>query len=149
MSGMTSCNCELQNINARAPQQTGAFGATSPPTWEHRHAAVGEARSKLRPRRQGGSKIEERDGDRSLCRDNQGCGGSISSGDDNESSTNAKEVANARPYQRNRSAASAADACRERERMRKTERLKERENNREKEASRSLTMSESHEAGEE
>ena len=51
---------------------------------------------------------------------------SISSGDDNESSTNAKEVANARPYQRNRSAASAADACRERERMRKTERLKER-----------------------
>ncbi len=48
MSGMTSCNCELQNINARAQRQTGAFGATSPPTWEHRHAAVGEARSKLR-----------------------------------------------------------------------------------------------------
>ena len=54
-----------------------------------------------------------------------------------------------KPYQRNRSAASAADACRERERMRKTERLKEREKNREKEASRRLTMSESHEAGKE
>ncbi len=58
-------------------------------------------------------------------------------------------MTNARPYQRNRSAASAADACWERERMRKTERLKEREKNREKEASRSLAMSESHKAGEE
>ena len=105
---MASCDCEPQNINARAPQQTGAISATSTPTWEHRHAAVGEARSKLRPRRQGKSKIEERDGDRSLCRDKAGCRGSISSGDDNESSTNAKEVANAISYQRNRSAAVSA-----------------------------------------
>ena len=54
-----------------------------------------------------------------------------------------------KPYQRNRGAASTADACRERERMKKTERFKEREKNRQKEASRSLTMSESHEAGKE
>ena len=39
---------------------------------------------------------------------------SISSGDDNESSTKAKEVANTRPYQRNHSAAAAGVACRER-----------------------------------